>query len=151
MRFPTMLNEDNKLIKSPSNFKEGPKLDFKHMNEDIGDLKAQLDKWIDINKRVRNTTSSDNKIKDILTRIETIYKSLQFNLTCLVCGGLSQKCSICIPCGHCFCSKCISGKSQCPNCSNKINQAFESKALSDISCKFMHNKKAMDAFKDEKP
>jgi len=101
-------------------------------------------------QKVKIATAKESKIKGLLNRIEGIYESFQCNLTCFVCGEISQNCTLCIPCGHCFCGKCLVGKyDKCPNCSQGIEETFESKALEEIACKFSYSKKMVDLFKDD--
>jgi len=127
------------------------KLDYKKSEEIINELTEKLKKFSDLESKEKITAAKESKIKDVIARVENIYESFECNLTCLLCGEISQKCTICIPCGHCFCGKCIVDKHKtCPNCQKKIHETMESKVLDEIACKFAYGKKMVDVFKDDK-
>ena len=124
----------------------------KVMNERHNELVEKIKKNGEMEEKVRIASAKEAKIKDVISRVESVYESFECNLTCLLCGEISQKCTVCIPCGHCFCEKCITGGKHkvCPNCSAKIHDTFESKVLEEIACKFAYSKKMVDVFKDDK-
>ena len=89
-------------------------------------------------------------MKDLIKRIDEIYESFQCNLTCVLCGDIIENCIMYIPCGHSFCGKCIEKFDQCPNCTLKIQDKNNIKALDEIACKFSSSNNMFNIFKDNK-
>ena len=70
------------------------------------------------------TKKHDKEKQDLLTEVDNLKESLDHTKTCAICFEVKPL-AACVPCGHIFCTDCISmfNQSQCPTCRTKITQS----------------------------
>jgi len=117
------INKNNRHIEELKNMIESLKMlekECEDKGKEIENLKTKLNELKDIEEKQAILHLKESKINDVIKRVESVYESFQCNLTCLVCGEISTKCTLCIPCGHCFCGTCISKYKACPTCTKRV-------------------------------
>ena len=82
--------------------------------------------------------------------------AMEGSFTCLICLKLLENPSICVPCGHSFCSDCIeksnlSKEILCPECgpSSDVETIAPNKLLDNLSGKFIYSRQVLSKLKND--
>mmetsp|Transcript_28900 Transcript_28900/g.27803 ORF Transcript_28900/g.27803 Transcript_28900/m.27803 type:complete len:106 (+) Transcript_28900:232-549(+) len=98
-------SEINSLLKENTRYKN-----------QVDEIRRKYGDFSEIDQKIKIAQLKEEKINNLLSKLDHVMKSTESNLSCYSCMNLVSEPAILIPCGHSFCKACVKQTNKCPEC-----------------------------------